>query len=303
VGVGKDAYFKIDVTPADYPDAKIVWTNTVPGAVEFVGGFTGREVHVRGLAPGLTQLRVQIGDAPSDPPQFPLHVVTNRVLHLTAWIVRDSREGDAQTESKIVSMLPMVNDIFAQIGLTVVLDGVNVITNDNAYNLYYDTSSVVDSKLSVDGLLDWLPTTDSINCVFVNAFIEEAKKRTLAVHTPSGIVVTKKADALVLAHEIGHELGSDDIYVAKRMGESQYVDVVGVGFRYDHAPDDWSNGCINDGPGYYGRDMTCDRIVERLLMNGEGVEGRDLTIGGVYGVRGNANGGYYKTVVPIGLFD
>jgi len=42
VGVGKDAYFKIDVTPADYPDAKIVWTNTVPGAVEFVGGFTGR---------------------------------------------------------------------------------------------------------------------------------------------------------------------------------------------------------------------------------------------------------------------
>ena len=79
--------------------------------------------------------------------------------------------------------------------------------------------------------------------------------------------------------------------------------VDGYRFRYDYAPDDWSNGCINDGPGYYGRDMTCDRIVERLLMNGEGVEGRDLTIGGVYGVRGNANGGYYKTVVPIGLFD
>ena len=52
VGVGKDAYFKIAVTPADYPDEKIVWTNTAPGAVEFIGGNTGREVHVRGLAPG-----------------------------------------------------------------------------------------------------------------------------------------------------------------------------------------------------------------------------------------------------------
>ena len=150
VGVGKDAYFKIDVTPADYPDAKIVWTNTVPGAVEFVGGFTGREVHVRGLAPGLTQLRVQIGDAPSDPPQFPLHVVTNRVLHLTAWIVRDLREGDAQTESKIVSMLPTVNDIFAQIGLTVVLDGAHIMTNDNAYNLYCETTNVVGETWSGD---------------------------------------------------------------------------------------------------------------------------------------------------------
>jgi len=44
VGVGKDAYFKIAVTPADYPDEKIVWTSTVPGAVAFVGGSTGREV-------------------------------------------------------------------------------------------------------------------------------------------------------------------------------------------------------------------------------------------------------------------
>ena len=110
------------------------------------------------------------------------------------------------------------------------------------------------------------------------------------------------ANALVLAHEIGHELGADDVYVAKRIGTDQYIDVINVGFRYDHAPDDWSNGCINGGPGYYGRDMTCERIIERLLMNGEGAEGRDLTIGGVYGVRKDANGGYYKTTVPIGFF-
>jgi len=200
-------------------------------------------------------------------------------------------------------MLPTVNDIFAQIGLTVVLDGVNVITNDNAYNLYYDTSSVVDSKLSVDGLLDSLPNADGVNCIFANAFIEEAKKRTLAVHTPSGIVMTKNADALVLAHEIGHELGAEDVYIYSGDDESPSVDVIGARFCYDHAPNDWSNGCINDGPGYYARDVTCDRIIERMLMNGRGVSGRDLTAGSVFGVRKHADGSYSKGHAQTGFCD
>ena len=302
VGVGKDAYFKIAVTPADYPDEKIVWTSTVPGAVAFVGGSTGREVRVRGLAPGWTRLSVQIGESPSEPPQFPLKVVTNRVLHLTAWIVRDTEEGEVRTEGEVRAMLPTVNDIFAQIGLTVVLDGVNVMANNNAYNLYYYATNVVDSKLSIDNLLDSLPNTDCVNCVFANKFVEEEEKDTLAVHTPSGIVMTKRANALVLAHEIGHELGAGDIYASEAADDGQSIDVINVGFRYTHAPDDWSNGCINDGPGYYGRDMTCDKIIKRMLMNGRGVSGRDLTAGEVFGVKKRADGSLVRDNAPTGFF-
>jgi len=199
-------------------------------------------------------------------------------------------------------MLPAVNDIFAQIGLTVLLDGVNVITNVNAYNLCYYTTNEVDETWSVDGLLDSLPTTDGVNCVFVNEFIEVKEKDTLAVHTPSGIVMTNEADELVLAHEIGHELGVEDVYSYGGGDEIPYVDIANVGFRYDHAPDDWSNGCMNDGPGYYGRDMTCDRIIERLLMNGRGFGGRDLTAGEVFGVRKHADGSYFTGHSQTGFF-
>ena len=77
----------------------------------------------------------------------------------------------------------------------------------------------------------------------------------------------------------------------------------GYRFRYDYAPDDWSNGCINDGPGYYGRDMTCERIIERLLMNGRGGSGRDLTAGPIWGVRKNAQDNYERGDASIGFFN
>ena len=40
-GVGKDACFRIQVLPNDYPDEKIVWSNETAGAVYFVGGNAG----------------------------------------------------------------------------------------------------------------------------------------------------------------------------------------------------------------------------------------------------------------------
>ena len=95
-------------------------------------------------------------------------------------------------------------------------------------------------------------------------------------------------------------LGADDIYVSNRKG-TMWVD--SYRFRYDHAPNDWSNGCINDGPGYYARDVTCDRIIERMLMNGRGVSGRDLTAGSVFGVRKHADGSYSKGHAQTGFCD
>ncbi len=55
--------------------------------------------------------------------------------------------------------------------------------------------------------------------------------------------------------------------------------------------------------GYYARDVTCDRIIERMLMNGRGVSGRDLTAGSVFGVRKHADGSYSKGHAQTGFCD
>lgn len=49
--------------------------------------------------------------------------------------------------------------------------------------------------------------------------------------------------------------------------------------------------------------MTCDRIIERMLMNGRGVSGRDLTAGEVFGVREHADGSYSKGHAQTGFGD
>ena len=94
-------------------------------------------------------------------------------------------------------------------------------------------------------------------------------------------------------------LGAADIYVSNGKG-TMWVD--SYRFRYDHAPDDWSNGCINDGPGYYGRDMTCSEIIGRLLMNGRGTSGRDMTAGPVWGIRKVSQDNYERGDAAIGFF-
>ena len=76
----------------------------------------------------------------------------------------------------------------------------------------------------------------------------------------------------------------------------------GYRFHYDHAPDDWSNGCINANPGYCERDMTCGEIIGRLLMNGRGTSGRDMTAGPVWGVRKISQDNYERGDVAIGFF-
>ena len=59
---------------------------------------------------------------------------------------------------------------------------------------------------------------------------------------------------------------------------------------------------MNDGPGYYERDMTCGEIIGRLLMNGRGTGGRDMTAGPVWGIRKVSQDNYERGDAAIGFF-
>ena len=195
-------------------------------------------------------------------------------------------------------MIPFVNDVFAQIGMEVVLDGVVAITNSAAYKVYINSETGTESNLGLEELRSLASSASEVNCFFIDSFVE-SDDPAIAVHWQNAIVMTRVASGLVLAHELGHHLGAADIYVSNGKG-SMWVD--SYRFRYDHAPDDWSNGCINANPGYYERDMTCGEIIGRLLMNGRGTSGRDMTAGPVWGIRKVSQDNYERGDAAIGFF-
>ena len=309
VGVGRDAYFSVEVNPAEYPDEKITWAqgSNDAGTVDFLGpcGCTGRTVRVRGITSGKVSLEVSVGNCPSDKPTFPLYVATNKVRHISVWIAADSKgENQVCDESDVRDMLPTVNDVFSQIGMAFVIDSVNVLPNKKALTPYYYEESangipVSERKHLTFNELVGSVAANGIKCIFVNDFADSDDTRA-ATLKGAGIVMTSIADALTLAHELGHELGAEDAYVSKRN-----VDVSGEIFRWADAADDWSNGCIKGGPGYYRRDRKCEEIVRMLLMHGHSSgdlsHGRDMTIGPVYGVRKTGNEQYEKDISFVGF--
>ena len=67
------------------------------------------------------------------------------------------------------------------------------------------------------------------------------------------------------------------------------------------------NRVFHFNPGYYDREMTCDRIISRLLMNGEvnadNTTAIDITSGRIHGVVNTSCGGKIRGDADIGLLN
>ena len=280
-----------------------MWSNETAGVVEFVGGNTGRAVTVRGYSPGTTHLTIHIGDSPSDPPHFPLEVVTNRVFHVKPWVVRRADGTVTRSDAELQEMISDVNDIYAQIGIQFLLDQVGVIDDPDAAQVYYyATNAVNTSDWSRERLFAQANGGTDINSYFIKEFFEDIEKLTVGVCCANGIVMVERANVIVWAHELGHQLGADDIYSIR--GDKS---VISVGFSKDHAAMDWSNGCHRFGAGYYTRGIMCEQIIDRLLMNGQTDLGdaanRDITASSVFGVVVDGDGNPRIDDASIGLLN
>ena len=323
VAVGDDAYFSVEVLPGAFPDSEIVWTNR-DGHVEFVGGNTGRSVHVRGVSLGDAELEVIIGGRTRQAPTFPLKVVTPQTFKITAWIVEDAQYNQRPIEpAEVQNMIAPLNDIYRQVGVSFYLDSVTVTNIPAACNLLYD--STTNDVWNYDRLVTVVGhDTGGIECYFVNDIVRlDGKPGPLASNCDFGLVLTPDAPVVTLAHEIGHAFGLKDVYASNREKDSSIppADVLKVYDELDAGHDekihfascidDWNGGCQgcgNGGERYYLPDTTLRDVLHRLVMYGvdqkDGNQ-RDITIGSVRGVWYTKHDGiryWHLSDAPVGFF-
>ena len=290
VVVGREAFFRIEVAPADYPDEKIVWSCEPVGVAEVLGDGTGRSVTVRGLSEGEATLSVQIGDSRSDPPTFSVRVVTNATVNVRAWIIEGKQLNTAFSADQVRQMVKDANDIYAQVGVTLNLVEPIVVTNiPDAYDALRKTATTGTSTWTYRRIADMNDGTDGLEVYFINRFVDAPG--TLAVNGPRGTVVTRGADYKDFAHEIGHAFGMADVYIASDDAPASSVSLLpNEKVAKSRMRSDWNGGCEGRGSGgerYYAAQTSMSNIVSRLLMNGlrsDGDDPLDITNGDIYGV-------------------
>ncbi len=305
VAIGRDAYFRVEVQPRGFPDSKIVWSAVGEGSVSFPDGNTGREVRVRGFGAGDVELRVQIGDCTSSTPSFPLRVVESTVVNLSAWIVADG-ESAACEINEVRNAIKNADDIFAQVGVTFNLDNRIVVTNIPAA-FVLNADKPTEENWSYSNLVANVTSdADGIRVYFVDKIIDDSappplQETIFGLHGLSGIAVAATGLDTVLAHELGHAFGMEDVY-ANKSG----VTVGAARASFDNEMFDWNNGSRgrqDSGTRYYEYGIMQKSIIERLLMNGHYHGGADISAGPVFGVKWSVTNEIYKTdYADIGAF-
>lgn len=294
VVVDEDAWFKIGLRPADFPDSKIRWFVSGTGSVSFPDGSSGREFRVRGISPGDITLSVQIGDATSDRPCFFARVVTNSIVRASAWILSDD-QGAATTVQRVESLVAGANEIWKQAGLTFSLVD-TVITNMPGY---LDVRRNSSDGVTHAQVVDLRHGTGALELYFVRSM----PNGVVAANSSGGLVAGPEATASTLAHELGHACGLRDIYPS-RNGQTLPITV-----SKEFLPRDWNSETRSN---YWPTNITMRALLPRLLMYGYKEPTKcDITIGDVMGVwytsqrapTGNAWIRNWRTsLAPIGFF-
>ena len=216
-----------------------------------------------------------------------------------------------ESEAVVMDMMAAVNDIYSQVG--VVIELVEPIVKTNimaAFTASHDGG--IPDKWDFDQIVALNTGTDGLECYFIDHFVDSDA---IASNCSSGIVMTSFANANTLAHEIGHAFGLRVIYISNMRYTNEVISLKALldsdKPKYNHMNSDWNGGCFGHGDGgvrYYGKAVTMEAVVGRLLMNGISIaNGRDISFGDVYGVwydgDGKHDGDWHVGKAKIGFLN
>ena len=279
VNDGRPAYFKASWEPADYPAARVSWTND-NAQVRILGGSTGAEVCVwaLGSAGTYSRLSLQFGDCPSARPSFGVKTVTARTVRV---FVIPLIAKESSTLPKLdADIWTQVSNVYAQCGVgfavqertAVLCRSLHAITPLNK-----DTwPSVVDIATYNEGLI-----------VYV---VDDLKGGACAFSYGKGareLLVSSSSSGADLAHEIGHAFGLNDIYCDSHenlFGQKNSL-VTAAGYICQSHFADASDRNGGAGTRYYNDECLRAFVIAKLLMYGAHSDiSVDLPIGRVQGI-------------------
>ena len=279
--IGSGTPMRVEVEPADFPQAQIRW-NVVSGSAAFPGGNTGTNVMVVATGSENEQivLEVEFGDCPGRRPRFTLDTVSMHCATIFPCVVYAKGDDPGVERSRIEELVEEVNMIYRQVGLHfTVADEIRFVENK-----IWAKDGLKQARVG-RAIRNHMSNTGGVEVYFIDGVgkSNNGKKSRTGACSDYGIIVKKSANAKTLAHEIGHACGWSDIYyTADEDGGEETDFTLYVPPREEWMPLDWNNGT---GARFYdpwtGRQRD---VIQRLVMYGESNPDKaDIPLGYVYG--------------------
>ena len=239
------------------------------------------------------------------------HVVypSTKTVSVNFTFIRDSvgtmPGGISDANAYIASRLADVNKVFAQAGMLFVHGGVSYVDQNDWYNA--PASSSYDAYTNVlTQIVTSRPAYYGIKVFVINSFIRpDFSVENRAVTVPvngfvHGVVFPAVFTGVILAHEIGHVCGLNDIYDDVSFFGGPSFPILSQSVTQTDLPLDWTG--VN---GYYESTLTKAGIIPRLLMFGRhSITGSHLDIprGEIFGIGNSTSQQSFSTgLINVGL--
>jgi hypothetical protein len=188
-------------------------------------------------------------------------------------------------------MMSEVNRIYEQIGVSFYIDSISSTNKDDWMDISNPMNNIsVSDLVKRRQLVNLSKNTGGLELYFV----DKISDRAAADSDAYGIVLSSKATAKGLAHELGHAFGCSDVYHVKK--SDRQTPIQDNELKQSLVQLDWNNGT---GCRYYPSNATQSNVICSLLMCGyQFSKALDLSAGSIHGYTQNDQEG----LVDVGFF-
>ena len=301
IAKGEKSKYVIKVAPASIPDKDISWSavnigsGIGYGSISFPDGNKGRSVNIKGDELGLAKAKVTIAQDCNhlNKPTIEMEVLEKVQVKVSVYVTFNDIDGKpARSKPEILELIAEVNKIYAQLAVEFVLEekDIHFPISSEYFNLKSEAKYKEMQSIGFN--------TEGVEIYFVHSFAPWRLDTTIGLNfgdpgtnKSAGLTISRQADAVTLAHEIGHCGRLEDIY--DHIKDQQLPnDLVKAAWE----PRDWNSG---PDPAYYERTLMQSNLIKRLLMYGYDQldNGTDIANGQVWGIDIDGNP---ARLIPVG---